>query len=435
MKLKISCITILMALVFFSCSDNDSSSSGKKEIVYDATLTLAVSHDTQTVTKADATATNGNDFIQKLSIAVFQNDVLVQYKDTTNTAGVYEIRGVKVPAGVVKVIMFANANRINGIVGTTTFTEFVNQKLSLSDEINGYLAMTSGVLDQTLRAGQNYVGYATSTGAVSVDHNGIAIAGYELTGSKVNMFRYISQIELTKIILDPSETFKADISAASFEVDSLFFASVKSSSNIVAANSSYEDSNAAFWNGAYSSTSGSMKNTTTGEDKSFLLYDFTKDQTIIDLQSLYSFDNNLYFTDVHSIDKNIVLNWSGTAVSQSAASDFLGSYAYVYENTDVNNPTLLVVKGKYSYTVKGSNTAVTLPDRYYAVIINDPSQHREFEGTASHNYIQHNNIYKIELTIAGPGSDRPFDLLPTAAINSKVTVEKWKVVNMNSDVD
>jgi len=424
-----------MALVFFSCSDNDSSSSGKKEIVYDATLTLAVSHDTQTVTKADATATNGNDFIQKLSIAVFQNDVLVQYKDTTNTAGVYEIREVKVPAGVVKVIMFANANRINGIVGTTTFTEFVNQKLSLSDEINGYLAMTSGVLDQTLRAGQNYVGYATSTGAVSVDHNGTSIAGYELTGSKINMYRYISQIELTKIILDPSETFKADISAASFEVDSLFFASVKSSSNIVAANSSYEDSNAAFWNGAYSSINGSMKNITTGEDKSFLLYDFTQNWTISDLQSLYGFDRKLYFTDTRSIDKNIVLNWSGTAVSQSAASDFLGSYAYVYENTDVNNPTLLVVKGKYSYTVKGSNTAVTLPDRYYAVIVNDPNQNRKFEGTISHNYIQHNNIYKIELTIAGPGSDKPFDPLPIAAINSKVTVEKWKVVNMNSDVD
>ena len=170
MRLNISCIVILMTLGFFSCSNDESEGLGKKAIAYDATLMMAVNHDIQTTTKADATSTNGNDFIQKLSIAVFQNDVLVQYKDTTNAAGVYEIRGVKVPAGVVKVIMFANANIINGIIGTTTYAEFVNQKLSLSDEANGDLAMTSGILDQTLRPGQNYVGYATSAGAVSVDH-------------------------------------------------------------------------------------------------------------------------------------------------------------------------------------------------------------------------------------------------------------------------
>ena len=439
MKLKISCIAILIALAFFSCSSDDSNGSGKNEIVYDATLALAVNHDTQATTKAEgdgSTVTNGNDFIQKLSIAVFQNDVLVQYKDTTSTAGVYEIREVKVPAGVVKVVLFANANIISGTVGTTTYADFINQKLSLSNEINGSLAMTSGVIDETLRAGHNYIGYASTTGSISVDHNGTAIPGYELTGSKISMYRYISQVELTKIILDPSDLYKADITAASFEVDSLFFASVKSSANIVATSNSYEDASAAFWNGAYSSVAGSMKADVAGTDKSFLLYDFTQNWTTAALQSLYSFDNKLRFTSTRAIDKNITLSWTGTAVSKSATDEFLGSYAYVYENTNTTSPTLLVVKGKYSYTLKAGGATITLPNRYYAVIVNDPaSTNREYSGTTKHDYIQHNNIYKIQLTIAGPGSDKPFDPTPSAAINAKVTVEKWKVVNMTPDVD
>ena len=445
MKLKISCIAILMALALFSCSDEDNG-TGKKEIVYNATLSLGVKN--EIATKADdlSKAPNSSAYIKKLTIAVFQSDVLVALKDTTaaDDNGVYSIEEVKVPAGVVKAFVFANlpSTVTSGwATGTTLLSDIQkNGVLDLSNEMNGSLAMTSDELDYTLRAGYNYVGYTTTPGAAAVDlTKGIKVAGYELTGAVVPVTRYISRVQLTKITLAPSDLYSKDITAASFELDTLFFASVKDKCMLLASGTTdqkYESANADFWSGAFATISGSLKASTAGTVKDFLCYNFTKAQSISEIQSKYSFDNKFFYTDSRTPDQKITLTWPNGTTYKDSPDDVLGSYAYVYENSSTTDPTLLVVKGKYSYTIKGGAT-VTMSDRFYTVKVNDKDDAtRNFEsGTTKHDFIVRNNIYKIALTIAGPGSDKPYDPTPSAAINAKVTVEKWKVVNMTPDVD
>ena len=95
---------------------------------------------------------------------------------------------------------------------------------------------------------------------------------------------------------------------------------------------------------------------------------------------------------------------------------------WTYENTDTENPTLLVVKGDFSYD-KAAGTAenpdaverVTMPNRFYTIKVGENIslgsnfKLSDFGITSAKDIvgIRRNIAYQVELTVKGPGSKNP----------------------------
>ena len=95
---------------------------------------------------------------------------------------------------------------------------------------------------------------------------------------------------------------------------------------------------------------------------------------------------------------------------------------YVYENTDLNNRTLLVVKGDFSYKTSDTGRKIE-SDRYYTialgkdfdVVTSDGNVASELltlrEVTAGdngkYNGLYRNLQYNLTLTVTGPGYQTP----------------------------
>lgn len=199
MKLKNFLIASLAAFSLLSCSDNDIIDGNKEAAInYDATLSLAVNDNARVITKAETVqpASGTQDFIGRLSIAVFQDDKLVAFKDSVNaTDGVYGIKELQVPSGNAKVLLLANT-----IVSVdlqkigTTLAQYEGLTNNLMNEVNGQLTMSSGVIDCSISAGHNYMGYG-GIGSMEVEHDGTMVSGVGLIKDPIEMIRNIAWIQ------------------------------------------------------------------------------------------------------------------------------------------------------------------------------------------------------------------------------------------------
>lgn len=424
-------ITVLSAFALIACTDNDLIEGPTPPVPdYDATLSLAIKGQGKLHTKA-MVAQNHPDFIKRLTIAVYQAGSLVTVKDTVNTSGVSGIEEIKVPAGSVSLQIYAN------LEGDTYTTDNFPEILSLSDEKNGNLKMNSGILPFDLAPGHNYIGYGAK-GQISVDHNGMPVSGLELQGDSIKLTRYISRVHLSGLTFKLSDNFSEGVASASFQLDTIFFANVKSQSLLSPNGSSYEQTtNPTFLYGACADSLGQYKADNTNRTfMDWLNYDFKSDVRPSPFVK-YVFDQSFEYTSVSDSKKTFswtVENPLDTYILSSGKSH-IGSYAYVYENSDAQNPTLIVLKGQYSVTYKSGTTAL-FPNRYYAVVVNDPATNQGFIGGAiKHDYIQRNNIYDLKLTISGPGSEKPYTPQSTAHISAEVTVKAWNVIEQSEEVD
>ncbi len=422
-------ITVLSAFALIACTDNDLIEGPTPPAPdYDATLSLAIKGQGKLHTKA-MVAQNHPDFIKRLTIAVYQAGSLVSVKDTVNTSGVSGIEEIKVPAGSVSLQIYAN------LEGDTYSADNFPEILSLSDEKNGNLKMNSGLLPFDLAPGHNYIGYGVK-GQISVDHNGIPVSGLELLGDSIKLTRYISRVHLSGLTFKLSDNFSEGVASASFQLDTIFFANVKSQSLLSPNGSSYEQiTNPTFLYGACADSLGQYK----ADNTNRMFMDWLNYDVITSpLYQKYSFDTAYEYITGLGLDKNIVLEATPDQPATyllSTGKSHIGSYAYVYENADVQNPTLIVLKGQYSVTYNSGATA-SFPNRYYAVVINDPASNQGFTGGAiKHDYIQRNNIYDVKLTISGPGSEKPYTPQPTAHISAEVTVKAWNVIEQSEEVD
>ena len=123
------------------------------------------------------------------------------------------------------------------------------------------------------------------------------------------------------------------------------------------------------------------------------------------------------------------------------------NYLYTYENTDKDNPTLLVVKGDFSYVVEknGKKITETEENRYYTVKLGDKfSATTQFDpskfGITDISEIQglrRNIQYNVYVSIIGPGSDNP--LIPGSdndtSLDVKVELVNYGSVNQKEVID
>lgn len=450
MKLNNFLITCLATLAMFSCSDNDIIDDGKEPtIIYDATLSLAVNDNK--ITKADEEAPYPGtlDFIGRLSVAVFQGDKLVAFADSSNAdKGVYGIKELNVPSGNAKVLVLANTVVPDDLkaVGTATLDNYQNFKINLDKEITGQLTMSSGVIDCSIRAGHNYMGYG-KTGSMDVDHNGSMISGVGLIAKPIEMIRNIAWIQLYQLkvnVKDPEYGF--GYGKISFTLKKIYLRNVKNKSlALLTSSKSTEDNQSLMWNGV---------------EQNFLAYDWTnapknKEQ----YNKCYFFLNNMwdFFLDFNSDwpgVKPVVIENNSTSIpggdnGQGAGGGLPhGSQFYVYENTDTSddnkNLTALIVEGDYSYYPNQyAQSPTVIENTCYTVLVNDLGKSAIYEnGESSINkdpigyddvekYVRHNQKYIINLTIAGPGGKKPYD----AHVAAEVRVEDWNVIKQSGNVD
>lgn len=485
MKLNNYFVAILTALALFSCSDDigdGQKGNPEQEIVYDATLSLAINGEGK-ITKASSAEKaetakafhqNSWSYINRLSVAVFaegDNGVfsLVAFRDSIGDKyvrkegepiqdamhtgnSVDQVREISVPAGQVKLIVMANVVIPENLRKTgTTLASYQDLELDWADEneINGNLSMSSGVLDYTLRPGHNYIGYNQSVGETSVDHDGVQIGGYEIAGKKIWLYRNVAWIQLEKITLRPSADF-AGVDAI-FRMDTFFVANVKTKSKLVFdTDGSVEISGDGqiFISGALGDETGSLKPDAQTTNDLFAYDCKNPVETLTALHNKYFYANYYYGFASGKVDgrtgegvdgggdlKPIQIQYpNDNSHYGGGPGTRIGIPFYVYENQSVDGlHTLLVVKGEYKYKPSKSKPWVVYENRYYAIVVNDEGA--KFENTDEHKYVKKNNLYNISLTIAGPGSDKPFDRQATAHVAAQVTVADWNVINQDENVD
>lgn len=124
----------------------------------------------------------------------------------------------------------------------------------------------------------------------------------------------------------------------------------------------------------------------------------------------------------------------------------VGKYFMVYENSLVlntqldnvinsENKTLLILCADYVYT-DDLGVEHPLNDRYYAVVVNDEKSSTSITGDGAKQLVQRNYIYKINLTIVGPGSINPYDPLYTANATAFVEAAPWTgAIDINQDAE
>ncbi|MFV0581311.1 MAG: fimbrial protein [Parabacteroides gordonii] len=457
MNLKAYFAAFFITVGLFSCSeDRVIDENPEPEIVYDATLSLVLKHDTTSVkTKANTNLNQHYNFVKKISVAVFQRDKLVSFKEASSNSGVYQLDEIKVPAGAVKLVVLANTNVGEDLQKTskTDITSYENMLCTLDNEINGSLSMSSGFLAFDLVAGHNYIGYGDAPGNISVSHSGTSVNGVELKGAPIQLTHNVANILFYNLKLRPVKPEYIGKGDVKFTLKEMFLTDAKSYSKSIwvksnGINSTVEvkpnDPNLPqsvdqfWWSG---DAIGSFPED--ASQKNFFKYDYInypKDMEAFN--KLYYFVNGIW--DV-PFKEHIPGSEEKKTISNSPAEQFgyggglpFGVDFYTYENTDESRPTALVLKGDYSYCPNVAGEYETIEDTYYTIVINSEGKSSVFDRdgniigeTGVSKYIHQNNRYIIYAVIVGPGSNKPSE----AHISAAVEVKNWDVVNQEEEVD
>lgn len=499
MKLEKYIFLVLLTSFLFSCSNDDEIKNNPQvspvEVYdYDAYLSLAVRHK-DVPTKASTPSlslVNSPERIKKLSLAVFsyESEKLMAFKEieAKENESLSQVMDVKVASGTVKLLLIANYDDIpkewynpnptnvdtKGI-GLTTIDDFLNElsPTTLNKELNGYLTMSSGVLNFNLRAGYNFIGCSQTTGDVIIDgKEGVELLGQELYYksfvSKLQLHRTISRVQIGELTLDPKEEYgdTANGGEVKFFLDKIFVANVKNKSKVIAENTSGiveypTENNKSFWLcGDYADITGALKDVEASKIE-WLGYDFesydrfedtsskdARDQLFVDFPFVNYFDagisgktDNRRETELH---KPFQEGFPSTIRHDGAGYYPVGMFFYVYENnqlsSEANNHTLLIIKGDYYYKKDAKSKWVKVNDCFYTVAINengsyiyDDDKHPIYD--VDHKYIKRNHQYILELNIKGPGNDSAYDKKQSANISANVKVLPWDVVVMNEEVE
>ncbi len=111
---------------------------------------------------------------------------------------------------------------------------------------------------------------------------------------------------------------------------------------------------------------------------------------------------------------------------------------FLYENTDVNDPTLLVVQGNFTYdNPEEEGKRLSIENCYYAVKIGEGVDHLTLNtlpvGNREKGELQgllRNVRYNITMTITQPGASSPLDVLTKSGSNNSACVAETEVTAM-----
>lgn len=411
MKLKSCFLFMCMMLIMLACSGNDDPvDQPKTPIVPDATLALSVGA-TDGVKANDGTEnTEGDGTIRSLTAFVFNNDESGTYTangykigevvytvtaNITSPGATATLSGIGLASDKVKIFLVANLtdDQIGELKSNTDRSSIINSVTELQDEVDytaeGGRGLTlSKEIDFDLQPGDNQV--------------------------TIELERIVSRVELNSLSLKSSSEY----ASISFVPKEVFLTNVKSLAHLIGSEAVGSDVlGDSYWTGdiAANSSDGSFAD---GE---------------------YKTGNEKYVASLKTTISNLTINVKNTATSEDLAAKG-NTYFYVYPNqtgetndTSKKNYTLLVVKGDYTHQVNGINRTET--DRYYMVVVNDDRFNAGGGEGVDNSHIKRNTKYWIDLTIAGSGSDKPYDPAAFAHISAKFHVTDWTVKNITGTVD
>lgn len=411
MKLKSCFLFMCMMPIMLACSGNDDPvDQPKTPIVPDATLALSVGA-TDKVKANDGTEnTVGDGTIKSLAAFVFNNDESGTYTangykigevvstvtaNITNPGAIATLSGIGLASDKVQIFLVANLTdeQIDELKSYTDRYDIVSFVTELQDEVNytteGGRGLTmSKEIDFDLQPGDNDI--------------------------VIELDRIVSRVELNSLSL----TSSSEYTSVSFVPKEVFLTNVKSLAHLGGSEAIGSDTPGdSYWTGDIAAD----KN-----DNSFA-------------DGEYKTGAEKYVTSLKTSISNLTLNVGKTATSEDLAAKG-NKYFYVYPNqngetndTSKKNYTLLIVKGDYTHLVDGVNRTET--DRYYMVVVNDDRFNAGGGEGVDNSHIKRNTKYWIDLTIAGSGSDKPYDPAAFAYVSAKFHVTDWTVKYIQGTVE
>lgn len=352
----------------------------------------------------------------------------------------YQINGIKIKGGNIRVLIMANMPE-DIFKGKTSITEAGMKELvygnlageGFNNDGTSYpCSMTSMWLDYNVAPTENgNVFYlfnnkateateTTSTATTPVpDSDRTFNVG---SGTAIPLYRNVSAVGFQNITLAPADGWGKK-GGATLKLKSVFVANAIGSTSLTAGEVPGKDY--IFYSGynGVETVADGAKDDTNGA----LAANNTK---MLNLNCL-DFGNQTSLTAGGKASSSVSYH---TDVSEGHKS--VGKYFMVYENSSVLNPklkkdensenkTLLILCADYVYT-DDLGVEHPLNDRYYAVVVNDEKSSTGITGDGAKQLVQRNYIYKINLTIVGPGSINPYDPLYTANATAFVEAAPWE---------
>lgn len=259
-------------------------------------------------------------------------------------------------------------------------------------------------------------------------------------GDAIPLYRNVSAVGFQNIILDPADGWGKK-GGATLTLKSVFVANAIGSTSMTAGKVPTE----------YTLYSGYEKPKKEGEEGTVNDGEvdptngaLAANNTKMSRLNYSGFNGNEVKKELVSIDGTEASYYTSTDISKGHTS--VGKYFMVYENskemnlksdleTGSDQKTLLILCADYIYT-DDLGFEHNLEDRYYAVVVNDKESSTSINGSGADNLVERNYIYKINLTIVGPGSINPYDPLYTANATAFVEAAPWtEAIDIDQDAE
>ncbi|WP_462362413.1 fimbrial protein [Parabacteroides johnsonii] len=396
MKLRNLMYATMIACAFASCSNDDVPTPDNGNPDAQGGTSLTVKFDKAADTKAAGDITS-------LSMLVFDADGKLEVVGTKATTPAVEegsdaVAHAVLTAGVKEVALIANYTVSADLKGKTKTEVFavLNKTFDSELEADAALTMNSKIYTGVVVAAEkkNVFGFATApSGYVNVE----GLTGTDLT-SPVKLYRNVAKVVLNKISARvTTNQDKPKYSDPQLELKEIFILQGHKKTNLMGEN----------W-GQYA--------TTNVDDEWYSAYAHTDEWTEKD--DLYTLvENPTVPEDTPSWIKTTITGTVTTLNAYETANSF-----YVYENTDLDNRTLLVVKGDFSYKISDTGRK-TESNRYYTIALgkdfdvatsdgNVASELLTLRGVTAGDNGKYNGLYRnlqynLTLTVTGPGYQTP----------------------------
>lgn len=399
MKLRNLMYATMIACAFASCSNDDVPTPDNGNPDAEGGTSLIVKFDKAADTKASGDITS-------LSMLVFNADGKLEVVGTKATTPAVEegsdaVAHAELTAGVKEVALIANyivpTTGEQSLIGKTKAEVFatLNKTFDSELEVEGTLTMNSKIYTGVVVAAEknNVFGFATApAGYVNVE----GLTDTDLK-SPVKLYRNVAKVVLNKISTKMAENSnKPRYSDPQLVLKEIFILQGHKKTNLIGEN----------W-GQYA--------TTNVDDEWCSAYAHTDEWTEKD--DLYTLvENPTVPENTPSWIKTTITGTVTTLNAYETANSF-----YVYENTDLDNRTLLVVKGDFSYKINDTDRKIE-SDRYYTIALGENFQVSAGESNVAsellalrgvtgndgkYNGLYRNLQYDLTLTVTGPGYQTP----------------------------
>ncbi len=389
----------MIACAFASCSNDDVPTPDNGNPDAEGGTSLTVKFDKAADTKASGDITS-------LSMLVFNADGKLEVVGTKATTPAVEegsdaVAHAELTAGVKEVALIANyivpTTGEQSLIGKTKAEVFavLNKTFDSELEVEGTLTMNSKIYTGVVVAAEkkNVFGFATAP-AGYVNVGGLTDTDLK---SPVKLYRNVAKVVLNKISTKVAENSnKPRYSDPQLVLKEIFILQGHKKTNLMGEN----------WD---------QYATTNVDDEWYSAYAHTDEWTEKD--DLYTLvENPTVPENTPSWIKTTITGTVTTLNAYETANSF-----YVYENTDLDNRTLLVVKGDFSYKISDTGRK-TESDRYYTIALGENFQVSAGESNVAsellvlrgvtgndgkYNGLYRNLQYDLTLTVTGPGYQTP----------------------------